>query len=344
MVEKIYDTIRGIIYNEFPLNQSGQPVVYDRQIQEWLFGDRQIIPAPLGVIMKGTTSGEKDFGYGIRVIEYTIGITFYSSGDDKETSERLVQESARILNAILKNHRSMYICDLCPFCGKLPLSPIHYIDNGVVTGVGINTAKLPTNSSSYSVKITGNPNLGLAATSVIRLSNSISGKTTVSEILSSGVGISTLSYNDSYANLTLTLSGGSTHVGYSTTLMYDYATNVANQTNAFWSETHTTSSPPYLDWAGVAYQAVAQLVSDWAAGIRPAGVTNVETWVNNLNSIVLNKVSPVRLLQDIQISDVKPSDDGMDKAFLHTAEFTLKANEIVGVDQFGPNNVNVNAI
>jgi hypothetical protein len=344
MVEKIYDTIRAIIYNEFPLNSAGQPVVYDRQIQEWFFGDRQIIPSPLGVIMRGTTSNIRDAGYGLREIEYTIGITFYSDGDDKETSERVVQESARILHSILKNHRTMYICDLCPFCDKFPLNPIHYIDNGVVTKVGINTAILPANSSFYTVRIDGDSNLGLAATSVIRLSNGISGKVTVAEILSSGVGINTTSYTDAYVDLSLTLSGGSTHTGYSTTLMNSYANNVSNQINTFWTETHTTSAPPYLDWSGVAYEAVSEFISDWSANIKPSSITSVATWTNNLNSIVANNVDLVRLLQDIQVGDITPSDDGMEKAFLHTAEFKLKAKEIISVDQFGPNNVNVNAI
>ena len=60
--------------------------------------------------------------------------------------------------------------------------------------------------------------------------------------------------------------------------------------------------------------------------------------------MVHNDVELMRLLQDIQISAVKPSDDGVDKAFMHSAEFTFKAKEIISVDQFGPNNVNVNSI
>ena len=57
-----------------------------------------------------------------------------------------------------------------------------------------------------------------------------------------------------------------------------------------------------------------------------------------------NIVDLIRVMQDIQIGDIKPSDDGMEKAFLHTAEFSFKAKEIISVDQFGPNNVNVNAV
>ena len=37
----------------------------------------------------------------------------------------------------------------------------------------------------------------------------------------------------------------------------------------------------------------------------------------------------MRFLQDIQVGDIKPSNDGMSAAFLHSAEFTLKAKEII---------------
>jgi hypothetical protein len=338
MVEKIYDTIRAIIYSEFPLNSQGQPAVYDRQIDSWFFGDRKIQPAALGVVLKGTNSGLKDIGYGFREIEYSIGITFFSSNDDQETSERVVQEAARVLHEILKNHRVMWICDLCPFCDQLPLSPIHYIDNGTVTAVGITSAVLPPNANSYLVTITP-VGVGLTAPAYIRLSPGISGNVTVSEILSGGLGIQSASYADSYANLTLTISGGNPHVGYSTTYINSYVTNVINQINGFWQETHTTSSPTYYDWAGVAFQAIQELSSDWAAGIQTSG-----TWTSNMNNIITNKVNLMRLLQSVQVGDIKPSDDGIDQAFLHTAEFTIKAKEIINVSSYGPNNVNVNAV
>jgi hypothetical protein len=344
MVERIYDTIRAIVFSEFPLNLQGYPVVYDRPILEWFFGDREILPSPLGVVLRNTNSNVKDIGFGLREIEYSIGITFYSSNDDKETTERIIQEAARLLHSILKNHRTMWICDKCPFCDKLPLSPIHYIDNGTITSVGINTATLPSGTSSYSVSINGSSNLGIAGTSVIRLSQGISGKTTVAEIISSGIGINTTSYTDSYANLYFVLSEGSTHIGASTTIMYSYANNVINQINSFWQETHISTSPPYYDWAGVGYQSVQEFISDWKANIKPSSITGISSWNTNLNYIVANNVDLIRLLQDIQVGDIKPSDDGMEKKFLHTAEFTMKAKEIISVDQFGPNNVNVNAI
>lgn len=343
MVEKIYDTLKAILWSQFPRNQQGYPEVYDRIIQEWFFGDRQVLPAPLGVVLRSTNIDIKDIGFGLREIEYSIGIMFYSSNDDQETSERVIQEAARIAHQILKNHRTMWICDLCPFCGKFPLSPIHYIDNGTITAVGINTASLLPNTSYYNVAVQGT-NVGLAGTALIKLSPSISGQITNYSILSSGIGIQTSSFSNANVNLSFTLSEGSGHVGYSTTLMYNYANIVVNNVNNFWQETHTTSSPPYYDWAGIAYQAVQMFISDWAAGIKPAAITGNQTWNTNLNTVVNNDVQLMRLLQDIQVGAIKPSDDGMGAAFLHTAEFTMKAKEIVSVEQFGPNNVDVNAV
>jgi len=352
MVEKIYDTLKAILWSQFPRNQQGYPEVYDRIIQEWFFGDRQVLPAPLGVVLRSTNIDVKDIGFGLREIEYSIGIMFYSSNDDQETSERVIQEAARIAHQILKNHRTMWICDLCPFCGKFPLSPVHYIDNGTITAVGINTATIPVDvptppypygPQSYNVAINGT-NTGIAGTAIIKLSPSISGQITNYSILSSGIGIQTTSFANQYANLTFTLSEGSGHVGYSTTLMYNYANTVVNNVNTFWQETHTSSTPPYYDWAGVAYQAVQMFISDWAAGIKPAQITGNTSWNTNLNNVVTNDVQLMRLLQDIQVGAIKPSDDGMGAAFLHTAEFTMKAKEIVSVEQFGPNNVDVNAV
>jgi len=344
MVEKIYDTLKAILYTDFPKNYQGYPEIYDRVIQEWFFGDRQILPSPLGVVLRNTSSNIKDIGFGLREIDYSIGITFYSSNDDKETSERVVLEAARVAHSILKNHRSMWICDLCPFCGKLPLSPIHYIDTGVVTGVAISSASLPASfTTGFIFSVNGsapftNPN------AYIRLSQGISGRVNVSEILSSGLGVSATTFSNGYSSGTLTISGGSGHVGASTSVLNSYVSNVLTGINSYWQETHTTSTPPYYDWAGVAYQAVQAFMSDWVAGDKPASITSVSKWNTNLNSVANNKADLMRYLQDIQVSDVKPSNDGMNAAFLHSAEFTMKAKEIISVDQFGPNNVNVNAV
>jgi len=97
MVEKIYDTIKAILYTDFPKNSQGYPEIYDRVIEQWFFGDRQILPSPLGVVLRNTSSNLKDIGFGLREIEYTIGVTIYSSNDDKETSERVVLEAARVV-------------------------------------------------------------------------------------------------------------------------------------------------------------------------------------------------------------------------------------------------------
>jgi hypothetical protein len=338
MLERVYDTIKAILWTDFPKNSQGVPYIYDRTIDEWFFGDRQILPAPLGVVLRASQGELKDIGYGLREIDYTINITLYSSSDNAETSERVVQEAARLSHSILKNHRTMWICDLCPFTGNLPLSPIHYIDNGIITSVKVNSCQSPT-------IITINPNgIGYTAPAYISISTSISGANTVASILSSGLGITTTSYSDLNCNLSFVLSKGTSLVGYATNIMTNYLENVVNQVNSYWQETHTTMNPPFYDWAGIAYQAVQEFISDWAAGIQPQQIVVNTTWLKNLNSVVNNDTDLMRLLQDIQVSSIKPSDDGMEKAFMHSAEFTLRAKEIISIDQFGPNNVNVNSI
>lgn len=343
MVEKIYDTLKAILYSDFPKDYQGYPEIYDRKILTWIFGDQKILQSPLGVVFRNTNIDFKDIGFGLREVEYTINITFYSSNDDKETSERVVLEASRIGQNILKKHRSMWVCDLCPFCGKFPLSPIHYIDNGTVTTVGIVTATLPVGLTSYTVQISPTGN-GYQAPAFVKVSPGISGQIIVSEILSQGLGITATSYTDSYVQLNLTLSGGSGHTGYSTSVLQSYVSNVVNRINGYWSETHSSSSPPYYDWAGVGYQAVQMFISDWEGGVKPSTITSNTNWNNNINSVANNDANLMRLLQDIKIGALKPSDDGVEQAFLHTSEFTMKAKEIISVDQFGPNNVNVNAI
>jgi len=339
MVEKIYDTIRGILYDEFPKDSTGVPFVYDRQITNWLFGDRKIIAAPLGVILRGTQSNIKDVGFGLREIEYSIGVTLYSSNDDQETSERVVQESARIAHAILKKHRSMWVCDICPFCGKFPLTPIHYIDIGVVASASISTSTTPNSTGTFIIS-------GTIGQAYLRTSKGLSQNINRIEILSQGLGISSTTLFDPTTNTTLSLilSKGSTHVGYSSTFMLNYAQTIKSTLDTYWQETHATGSIPYYDWAGIAYQGVVAMVEDWKAGIQSASIVSNLVWKTNLDNIVKNNVDLVRYLQDIQVGDIKPSDDGVDTSLLHTAEFTLKAKEIISVSEFGPNNVNVNAI
>ena len=179
---------------------------------------------------------------------------------------------------------------------------------------------------------------------MIKVSPGISGQIIVSEILSQGLGITTTSYADSYVQLNLTLSDGSGHTGYSTSVLQGYVSNVVNRINGYWTETHSSSTPPYYDWAGVGYQSVQMFISDWSGGVQPATITSNTKWNDNINSVSNNNAELMRLLQDIKIGGLKPSDDGVDQAFLHTSEFTMKAKEIVSVDQFGPNNVDVNAI
>ena len=47
MLERVYQTIQAILWEDFPKNNQGVPAIYDRTISEWFLGDRQILPSPL---------------------------------------------------------------------------------------------------------------------------------------------------------------------------------------------------------------------------------------------------------------------------------------------------------
>ena len=51
MVERIYDTLKGILYNDMPKNAKDQVVIYDRPVLGWYFGDRDVKPSNLSLIL-----------------------------------------------------------------------------------------------------------------------------------------------------------------------------------------------------------------------------------------------------------------------------------------------------
>ena len=51
MVEKIYDTLKGILYNDLPKDAIGNVVIYDRPVRNWFIGDRDVKPANLSIMI-----------------------------------------------------------------------------------------------------------------------------------------------------------------------------------------------------------------------------------------------------------------------------------------------------
>lgn len=127
MLERVYDTLKAIIYNEMPKDINGKSIVFDRPVTGWYFGERDIKNTNLSFTFKGGQSNLKDIALGLQEITYTINIEVDAGADNIEISERLVQESVRILLAIMRKHRRIWVCELCPICEKLILSPEHYL-------------------------------------------------------------------------------------------------------------------------------------------------------------------------------------------------------------------------
>jgi hypothetical protein len=141
MLERIYDTFRGIIYYEMPKDYNGKAISFDRPITAWYYGERDVKNTNLSVTFKGGTGQLKDIALGLQEFTYKIVVEVDSGADNIEISERLTQETVRLMLSILRKHRRVWIVDICPICQKFTLSPIHFLNDhndildGYVTAV-----------------------------------------------------------------------------------------------------------------------------------------------------------------------------------------------------------------
>ena len=186
MVERIYDTLKGILYNDLPKNSKDQVVVYDRPIIGWYFGDRDVKPSSLSLIFYGTSTPLKDVSLGLQEYEHKITIGVDAGADNVELSERLVLEATRLVLSVLRRHRRMWVLEPCPICGKFMLSPRHYaIDHNAI--FSSYSAAAQTNFDNQwaethdaSVSAPTLPSSGLAAESFLRVYEAVGAGTTVS--------------------------------------------------------------------------------------------------------------------------------------------------------------------
>jgi hypothetical protein len=59
--------------------------------------------------------------------------------------------------------------------------------------------------------------------------------------------------------------------------------------------------------------------------------------------MVKNKMKPIRLLYDARVSDIKPTDNGIDKQTYHIGEITIRALEVTRISSSGPDGVSTDA-
>lgn len=130
MLEDVYETIRGILFDKWPKNNQSLPAIYDLAIKKWHLGDFTLVGTDTpAIVIKGVSTPSTDEVYGSLEYQHKIEIEVYVQGSSREASERFAQEAARLLDGILRNHRRMWVVGICPICGKSTLSPKHFTDN-----------------------------------------------------------------------------------------------------------------------------------------------------------------------------------------------------------------------
>ncbi len=109
---------------------------------------------------------------------------------------------------------------------------------------------------------------------------------------------------------------------------------------AAWDETHTTPMPevPASRTATMAFYAVLEEVRN----NRP--VARLDAAGRRAFEFVLStKMNPIRLLYDVNITTLKPTDNAIDKQTFHTGEITVRALELTRVLASGPDNVSTDS-
>jgi hypothetical protein len=255
MQQNIYETIQAILFTEMPKNESGNVVVFDREIKGWNLGDRKLKPALPAISIFGQNFTKKEITTLTYEIEHTITVKLEVAQDDQTITAAVLQEFERLVHDVFSNHRQIWVMSQCPFCMKKTLSPEHFA----------------------------------------------------------------IEHNNIFS---------------------PYVTTATTNAEAIWNQTHTSSMPP-LNSSRTAIMAF-DLIYDDVKNNRPVnGLTADQK--RNLDFVISTKMKPVRLLYDVKISDIKPTDNGIDKQTFHIGEINIHANEISRVKSSGPNNVSTEA-
>lgn len=125
-------------------------------------------------------------------------------------------------------------------------------------------------------------------------------------------------------------------------LFAPYVATVETTLTNTWLETHpsTDPTPPFVD-SGVARAAYDLLDEDVRNSVAVPNLTQqAEDRILYYQS---DKRRAIRLLYNVDITDIKPSDDGMGKQILHASEFSLTFEELVKQTSYGPDNVPTDA-
>jgi len=123
-------------------------------------------------------------------------------------------------------------------------------------------------------------------------------------------------------------------------LFQSYADTAVTNLETLWAETHSSSMPAIKE-SRKASLAFDGLFSD-VKNNRPVPRLNAES-KRAFDFMIKNKMKPIRLLYDVRISDIKPTDNGIDKQTYHIGEITIRAMELSRISSTGPDNVSTDA-
>lgn len=188
MLERVYDTLRGILFYELPKNAKGEAVIFDRPVSGFYIGEAAVRPNAISIIFKGASSPLKDIAFGLQEFEHNVSIEINVGADNIETTERVTQEATRIILSILRKHRRIWVVDICPICEKFTLSPAHFtVDHNDILSSYVSTVTSEFNtlwSETHPANLAppSLPDSGKSAEAFIRMYNDVGAGTSVASL------------------------------------------------------------------------------------------------------------------------------------------------------------------
>lgn len=188
MLERVYDTIRGILYHELPKNAKDQIVIFDRPVTGFYIGEQAVKPNGISFTFMGSSSPLKDIAFGLQEFEHSLTINITVGADNIETTERVTQEATRLVLSSLRKHRRMWVVETCPICNKFTLNPQHFtVDHNSILSSYVTTVtnefnNLWSDTHDPTISAPTLPSSGLAAEAFIRMYNDVGAGTTVANL------------------------------------------------------------------------------------------------------------------------------------------------------------------
>ena len=122
------------------------------------------------------------------------------------------------------------------------------------------------------------------------------------------------------------------------TLFAPYVATVTTNLTNMWLETHpaTDTIPTFID-SGIARRAYELLEDDVRNNVSVPNLDSASK--DRILYYLSDRRHVVRLISNVDSTDIKPSDDAMGKQILHAAEFSIIFEELVKLVSYGPDNV-----